>query len=75
MVAEFIRFYGYTAEQALDEFAVRFFALSNSMLQIQADETLTAVMANNANEEVVSKLRTQSRGLPGVVQEVRNVPR
>jgi hypothetical protein len=73
MVAEFIRFYGYTADQVLDEFAVRFFSLCNSMYQLQAHEELRRMTSSNPNEEVIEGYKKQAKGLPGILDEVRIV--
>lgn len=77
IVPEFIRFYGYTAEQAMQELAVRFFSLVNSMYRIQANEALMTLNVTNAafsgDSGVVDQLKKQSRGLHGIVQEVRIV--
>jgi len=72
MIPEFIRFYGYTVEQTLNEYAQTFFSLVNSMYQIQAKETLYNAYASNATQELIDSLRKQEKGISGTVQEVKN---
>lgn len=71
IVPEFIRFYGYTVKQALNEYAKTFYSLVNSMYQIQASETIMLAYASNANEELITGLRKQEKGISGIVQEVK----
>lgn len=77
MVPEFMRFYGYKAKDCLDEFAITFFSLVNSMYRIQANEALMNLSVTSAafsgDSNVQDQLRKQSRGLHGIVQEVRVV--
>lgn len=79
IVPEFMRFYGYTVAKALDEFAIAFFSLVNSMYRIQAKETLSNILSVSAGmsgkegKEIVRKLEKQSKGLQGIIQEVRNI--
>ena len=80
MFPEFLRFYGYTAEEALNEYAKRFFSLVNMMLRIQAKEMLNAVTVTNTGtnggkdgEKVIDELRKQSKGNQGILNEVRNI--
>lgn len=79
MVPEFIRFYSYSASQVLDEYAVRFFSLVNSMYQLKASESLESVMqvstGMNGNKEYLSALQKQQKGIAGIVEEVRVVER
>ena len=72
IVPEFIRFYGYTVEQTLSEYARTFFSLVNSMYQIQAKETLYNAYASNATQELIDGLRKQEKGIAGTVKEVKN---
>lgn len=72
-IAEFIRFYNYTIEQALNEYAKTFYSLLNDMYRIQATETLNMVYANNATEELINKLQKQEAGISGIVKEVKIV--
>lgn len=75
MVPEFIRFYSYSASQVLDEYAVRFFSLVNSMYQLKASEGLDSVMqvsaGMNGNKEYLDALQKQQKGIAGIVEEVR----
>lgn len=75
MIPEFIRFYGYTVEQTLNEYAQTFFSLVNSMYQIQAKETLYSAYASNATQELIDGLRKQEKGISGTVQEVKTAKR
>jgi len=72
IVPEFIRFYGYSLDQTLIEYAKTFYSLVNSMYQIQAKEALMLVYASNANDDLVSGLKKQEKGISGTVQEVKN---
>lgn len=71
LIPEFIRFYGYTLTQVLDEFAVTFFSLANDMYRIQATEIINNATAFNMNDEVLAQVRKQQRGLSGLVEEVK----
>lgn len=79
IVPQFLRFYsGYTAQSALSEYARVFFTLVNSMFRLQAQEMLanitsTSVGFNSGKEaqSVISKLEKESKGLSGIVREVR----
>ena len=76
IVPQFLRFYqGYTAESVLSEYAIRFFALLNSMFRLEAEEKIsTAVLVSagvNGNDEVIENLKKQSRGLHGILNEVK----
>lgn len=80
MIPEFIRFYSYTVSQALDEYAVTFFSLINSMYRLQAQEQLSSIMTVSAGmaggkeaSGTISALEKQAKGLHGIVQEVRNI--
>lgn len=78
VVPRFLRFYsGYTLTSVLDEYAVRFFSLLNSMFRIQADEQLASIesiaVANNGNTEMIQSLQKKSQGLHGIIEEVRTV--
>ena len=80
IVPEFIRFYGYTAEQVLDELAVRFFSLVNSMYRLQARESLvsitnhlTASAGGDEAQKTIEALHKQEKGLTGVLQEVETL--
>lgn len=71
LIPEFIRFYGYTLEQTLNEFAVTFFSLVNSMYRLKANEALTDMSVSNATQETVDLYRKQAKGVHGVVTETR----
>lgn len=79
MIPEFIRFYGYTAQEALSEYAVTFFSLVNSMYRLQAREmlrditTTSTAMSGKESSSTINELKKQERGLHGIVQEVRTV--
>ena len=78
MFAEFIRHYSYTAEQALDEYAKRFFALVNSMYRVQAKEAIMALHVGSAGntggkdaQKVLDQLNKQAKGNQAILEEVR----
>lgn len=75
MIPEFVRFYAYTAQDVLDEYAVRFFALVNSMYQQKATEAMQAVYqvstGFNGNKEYLDSLKKQAGGTAAIVDEVR----
>lgn len=75
MIPQFMRFYKYTAEQTLQEYAIRFFSLVNSMYRLQANEALMdlAVVSSGMNDgsELRNQLIKQSKGLHGIVEEIR----
>jgi len=79
MIPEFMRFYSYTLTQALDEYAVAFFSLINSMYLLMAREQIRDIvsvstgMAGKDGQSTVDELKKQERGLHGVVEEVRTV--
>lgn len=79
MIPEFLRFYHYTVSQTLNEYAIVFFTLVNSMYQIQAKETLNGILAVGAGmsgkeaSSIIDDLKRQARGLSGIVNEVRQV--
>jgi hypothetical protein len=77
IVPEYIRFYGYTSNEVLLEYAKTFFALVNSMYRLQAKEALlfvnnvAAAMSGKDGKSHVEALQKQEKGLHGIVQEVR----
>jgi len=80
MFTEFIHYYGYTADEALNEYAKRFFGLVNSMFRLKGNERLTSLYIASAGanggsdaEKLATEFRKQSRGNHGVLQEVRNI--
>jgi len=75
MIPEFIRFYGYTLQDVLNEYAVTFFSLSNDMYRIQASEMIQTATAINVNDEIMTDLRKQQRGIAGIVEEVKTAKR
>lgn len=77
IVPKFMRFYGYTASQALSERAQTFFALVNSMYRVQAEDSIRDIVntsaAMNGHQETIAELRKQERGVAGIVREVRGI--
>lgn len=79
MIPEFMRFYRYSLTDTLNEYAVSFFSLINSMYRLQAREQIRAIisvsagMAGKDGQSTVDELKKQEKGLHGVVQEVRTV--
>lgn len=77
MIPEFMRFYSYTASQVLDELAIVFFTLLNSMYRLQAKETMMGIlevstgMSGKESSSVINELKKQERGIAGIVNEVR----
>lgn len=81
IVPRFLRFYGgYTAQSVLNEYAVSFFSLVNSMFRLQAQELLDSITANTVAshggqeaQAILKNLQQKTEGLHGIVQEVRNI--
>jgi hypothetical protein len=79
MIPEYIRFYGGTPIDVLNEYAITFFAMLNSMYTIQAKEQLNAVFAVNAGmsgkdgQSYIDGLQKQKRGIGAIVEEVRTI--
>ncbi|RLA58677.1 MAG: hypothetical protein DRR04_10400 [Gammaproteobacteria bacterium] len=81
IVPQFLRFYGgYTIGAVLDEYAVVFFSLVNSMFRIQATESLARVQENAIPQmdqsdarRSIEELRKNARGISGIVNEVRTI--
>lgn len=79
IVPQFMRFYHYSLADTLDEFAVAFFSLVNSMYRIRARENLDGAlqvslgMSGKEGRETLNKLEKESQGLHGILKEVRNV--
>lgn len=79
VVPQFIRFYGYTLTDTLDEYAVSFFSLVNSMFRIKARENIDGAlrvslgMSGKEGKSTLEKLEKESQGLHGILKEVRNV--
>lgn len=79
-VPKFMRFYSYTKSETLNEWAVSFFSLLNSMYRIQADEAINNIVQISAGmsgkeggSSVVAEYQKQSAGIHGIVEEVRTV--
>jgi hypothetical protein len=78
MIPEYIRFYGGTLESVLNMYTRTFFAMINSMLEIQAKEhleymTISAAIQSKDGKKVVDTLLKQQKGLRGIVDEVKIV--
>jgi len=80
MYAEFLRFYNYTADEALAEYAKRFFALCSMMYRIQAKDSLNDITVISAGtnggqeaKRIVDDYRNQFKGNHGILQEVRTI--
>lgn len=81
IVPQFLRFYGgYKASDVMDEYAVTFFSLVNSMYRLQPDEMITAInsvavgMADPKDRSnILTSLEKSAQGLHGILKEVRNV--
>lgn len=77
MIPQFIRFYGYSNSDTLNEYATAFFSLVNSMYEIKAKEMLDDIsvlsVANSKDNgaSVISALKKQYAGLGGIVKEVK----
>lgn len=77
IVPQFIRFYGYTLNQTMSEFAVSFFSLVNSMYRIEANERLNGIlevsagMAGKEAREVIGKLEDQSQGANKYIDQAK----
>jgi hypothetical protein len=78
MFTEFMHFYSYTADEALGEYAKRFFALCNSMFRLQGNKNLTdlyiSASGNSGGSEadkLASQFKKQAKGNQGILQEVR----
>ena len=83
IVPQFLRFYGgYTADSLLSEYAVRFFSLVNSMYRLESSEKIDnvhAITIANAEpkdrESALKALEKSSKGLHGIIEEVKTVKR
>ena len=71
MIPEFIRFYGYTLNDVLNEYAKTFLSLCNDMYRLQATEIIHMATAVNINDAIVDDLKKQQRGIAGIASEVR----
>jgi hypothetical protein len=76
---QFLHFYpGYTLDSLLNEYAIRVLTLINSMHRIKSSElidSISAVAVGGAEpiqrEDVINKLEKSSRGIEGILEEVR----
>lgn len=78
ILPQFLRFYnGYTVKSVMAEYAVTFFSLVNDMYRLKADEILDGItsvsVGMSGDQSAVEKLQKSSKGLKGIVQEVRTV--
>jgi hypothetical protein len=79
MIPEYIRFYGGTPASVLHEYARTYFAMLNQMYSLKAKELLDLLyMTNTATsstnpDSYVDGLKKQSRGIGGIVNEIRNI--
>lgn len=78
VLAEFMRFYHYSVDEAMELYAVTFFALVNSMYQIQAKEMINDIKSvasamSKDPQSVIDKLEKSANGLHGIIQEVKNI--
>lgn len=81
IVPQFLRFYpGYTRQSLMDEFAITFFALVNSMFRLKPEERVDQInnyaigmSDTNDREAAVAKLNKSAEGKHGVLQEVKAV--
>ena len=71
---------GYTASAVLDEYAVTFFSLVNAMYRIKSKEMLediqiisTPNMKKDDANKIIAQLRKGTKGLHGILEEVRNI--
>jgi cytoplasmic iron level regulating protein YaaA (DUF328/UPF0246 family) len=77
MIPRFARFYGYTVNDILNEYAIVFFSLVNSMYEIIATEMLNditvvgAVNSKDGGHSIISNLQKQVKGLGAIVEEVK----
>lgn len=79
IVPQFMRFYHYSLADTLDEFAVSFFSLVNSMYRIKAQENIEGALrvslgtSGKQGQDTLRKLEKEAEGLHGILNEVRNV--
>jgi hypothetical protein len=75
-IACFMRFYGYSLKQTLDEYAKSFNALVIEMYSIQAQEIIDSSYSQalaNGDENVKDVILRQLKGLKSIVKEVRTI--
>lgn len=83
MFAEFVHYYpGYTAETALNEYAVRFYALLNGMYRLKAaeriEQTISRAVSTSGGDGLTNYLENEKRQAGGghaILEEVRTVKR
>lgn len=81
MFAEFVHYYpGYTAESALQEYAVRFYALLNAMYRLKAldliEQTHSRIVSASTQQALDSYLEAMKRRAGGghaILREVQTV--
>jgi hypothetical protein len=80
MFVDFLNFYNYTADQALNELAKRFFSLCAGMYKVKARENLTQLtnLSNGMNggkeaKKLADVYMTEYEGNDRILREVRNV--
>lgn len=75
MIPQFMSFYGYSVTSTLNEYARTFFALINAMNRINAEKSLMNITeistSLNGDKKTVDNLVKQSKGISGIVNEVR----
>lgn len=75
MIPQFMSFYGYSVNSTLNEYARTFFALINAMNCINAEKSLMNITeistSLNGDKQTVDNLVKQSKGISGIVNEVR----
>lgn len=79
IVPQFIRFYSYTLNETMNEFAVSFFSLVNSMYRVQASERLDGIlevatgMAGKEARETLNKLDEQAQGANKYIEQAKTL--
>ncbi len=81
IVPQFIRFYqGYTVDAVMNEYAVTFFSLVNSMYRLKADESLDRIMeasvphmSESDSRDILARLKEGSKGISGIVEQIKRI--
>lgn len=80
MFADFIQYYNYTAEQALSEYAKRFFGLCGSMYKLKARDNLVeltnlshGIAGGNDAKKLAEQYKKDFEGNDRILREVRNI--
>jgi hypothetical protein len=80
MFADFMQFYNYKAEEALNEYAKRFFGLCGSMYRLKAKDNLIQLinlsngMAGGKEARKLADLYSnQAEGNDKILREIRNI--